>query len=568
MITFKKIRWRNFISTGNNFTELSFTDTSTTLISGENGSGKSTLLDALTFALFNKPYRNINLPQLTNSVNEKECVVELEFTDGKSEFKVIRGQSPKVFEIWKDGKLLDQEAKARDGQRILEEQILRMNYKSFCQVVILGSANYIPFMRLPAAERRSVVESILDIGVFSIMNVLLKERVSQNKEESTQVDTQMALARERVKNQKKIIEDERKRCQSDKDWETAEIDKTNQAIAKVNGEMEGLLTRIEAMLETVGDKSTITKQREKFMLLRGQIERKVSNLRKEVEFYQNNNTCPTCSQALEETLKHTAIETKSKKVDEFDIALKELQDKLKETEERLDTINDTLLEVASLQSLVSKKTSDIESLNSYITKVRGRGGDTTKLLTEETALQTLMSAEEEVLESKKELVEENHYMGLAAVLLKDGGIKKKIIKHYIPVINRTINKYLSMMNFFVNFNLDDEFNETIKSRHRDIFTYASFSEGEKRKIDLALLFAWRAMAEIKNSLSTNLLILDEVLDGSLDDTSTEAFLEIVNGMRGQGVNVFVISHKSKEVLQDKFERHVQMAKVGNFSKMN
>jgi DNA repair exonuclease SbcCD ATPase subunit len=568
MITFKKIRWRNFISTGNNFTELSFTDTSTTLISGENGSGKSTLLDALTFALFNKPYRNINLPQLTNSVNEKECVVELEFTDGKSEFKVIRGQSPKVFEIWKDGKLLDQEAKARDGQRILEEQILRMNYKSFCQVVILGSANYIPFMRLPAAERRSVVESILDIGVFSIMNVLLKERVSQNKEESTQVDTQMALARERVKNQKKIIEDERKRCQSDKDWETAEIDKTNQAIAKVNGEMEGLLTRIEAMLETVGDKSTINKQREKFMLLRGQIERKVSNLRKEVEFYQNNNTCPTCSQALEETLKHTAIETKSKKVDEFDIALKELQDKLKETEERLDTINDTLLEVASLQSLVSKKTSDIESLNSYITKVRGRGGDTTKLLTEETALQTLMSAEEEVLESKKELVEENHYMGLAAVLLKDGGIKKKIIKHYIPVINRTINKYLSMMNFFVNFNLDDEFNETIKSRHRDIFTYASFSEGEKRKIDLALLFAWRAMAEIKNSLSTNLLILDEVLDGSLDDTSTEAFLEIVNGMRGQGVNVFVISHKSKEVLQDKFERHVQMAKVGNFSKMN
>jgi len=568
MITFKKIRWRNFISTGNTFTELSFTDTSTTLISGENGSGKSTLLDALTFALFNKPYRNINLPQLTNSVNEKECVVELEFTDGKSEFKVIRGQSPKVFEIWKDGKLLDQEAKARDGQRILEEQILRMNYKSFCQVVILGSANYIPFMRLPAAERRSVVESILDIGVFSIMNVLLKERVSQNKEESTQVDTQMALARERVKNQKKIIEDERKRCQSDKDWETAEIDKTNQAIAKVNGEMGGLLTRIESMLETVGDKSTITKQREKFILLRGQIERKVSNLRKEVEFYQNNNTCPTCSQALEETLKHTAIETKSKKVDEFDIALKELQDKLKETEDRLDTINDTLLEVASLQSLVSKKTSDIESLNSYITKVRGRGGDTTKLLTEEAALQTLMSAEEEVLESKKELVEENHYMGLAAVLLKDGGIKKKIIKHYIPVINRTINKYLSMMNFFVNFNLDDEFNETIKSRHRDIFTYASFSEGEKRKIDLALLFAWRAMAEIKNSLSTNLLILDEVLDGSLDDTSTEAFLEIVNGMRGQGVNVFVISHKSKEVLQDKVERHVQMAKVGNFSKMN
>lgn len=568
MITFNKIRWRNFLSTGNNFTELSFTDTSTTLISGENGSGKSTLLDALTFALFNKPYRNINLPQLTNSVNEKECVVELEFTDGKSNYKVIRGQSPKVFEIWKDGKLLDQEAKARDGQRILEEQILRMNYKSFCQVVILGSANYVPFMRLPAAERRGVVESILDIGVFSVMNTLLKERVSQNKEESVQVETQVALAKERVKNQKKIIEDERKRCQSDKEWENSEIEKTNEAITKTNKEIESVLTRIEAMLATVTDKVSITKQREKFLSIKGQIERKVSTVRKEIEFYESNCTCPTCSQALDETLKQSAIETKTSKEVEYKSALDELQSKLKETEDRLDVINDTILEVATLQSLVSKKTSDIESLNSYISKIRGRNGDTGKLIAEETMLRDLLSAEDEVLESKKELVEDNHYLGLAAILLKDGGIKKKIIKHYIPVINRTINKYLSMMNFFVNFHLDDEFNETIKSRHRDVFTYASFSEGEKRKIDLALLFAWRAMAEIKNSLSTNLLILDEVLDGSLDDTSTEAFLEIVNGMRGQGVNVFVISHKSKEVLQDKFERHVQMSKVGNFSKMN
>jgi len=567
MITFKTIRWKNFLSTGNNFTELSLTDTSTTLISGENGSGKSTLLDALTFALFNKPYRNINLPQLTNSVNEKDCVVELEFSDEKNEYKIIRGQSPKVFEIWRDGKLLDQEAKARDGQRILEEQILRMSYKSFCQVVILGSANYIPFMRLPAAERRSVVESILDIGVFSVMNTLLKERASQIKEEAAQIDTQLAIAKERVKNQRKILEDERKRTLSDKEWETQEVNRTNEEIEKHRKEIEMVARNIEAMFESISDKDSISKKREECVALRNTIEKKITSLKREVQFYESNNKCPTCTQPINEEFKKSTIDSKRKKSDDLSGGLSELMVKYKEVDDRLNTITDVLLEISSLQSLIHKKTSDIDSLNEYIGKVRGRGGDVTKLTQEETELSRLETEESEVLDSKKELVEDNHYLNLASVLLKDGGIKKKIIKHYIPVINRTINKYLSMMNFFVNFHLDDEFNETIKSRHRDVFTYASFSEGEKRKIDLALLFAWRAMAEIKNSLSTNLLILDEVLDGSLDDTSTEAFLEIVNGMRGQGVNVFVISHKSKEVLQDKFERHVQMTKKGNYSKI-
>ena len=568
MITFTKIRWKNFLSTGNTFNEVSLCDTYTTLVSGENGAGKSTILDALTFALFNKPYRSINLPQLVNSVNEKDCVVEIEFSDGKHDYKVIRGQSPKVFEVWRDGTLLDQEAKAKDGQKILEEQVLRMNYRSFCQVVILGSANYVPFMRLPASERRNVVESILDIGVFSTMNTLLKERMSQTKEELSQIEVQLAVAKERVKNQKKVIEGERNRSEKDREWEEEEVRKTNESIDKIRIDMNSILSRIDTMVQSIGDKTSVVKQKDKFYDLRGQIDKKIAAIRKEIDFYDKHDKCPTCGQGIDEGFKQDIVANRETKRAEMEKALEELTAKLKESQDRYDAIMDITHEVAQLQANVNNKVGDIENQNDYITKVRSRGVNTQKLKDEESSLEKFLSEESEVMDSKKELVEEQHYMNLASVLLRDGGIKKKIIKHYIPVINRTINKYLSFMNFFVNFQLDDEFNETIKSRHRDIFTYASFSEGEKRKIDLALLFAWRAMAEVKNSLSTNLLVLDEVLDGSLDDNSTEAFLEILNGMKGGGVNVFVISHKSKEILQDKFERHIQVAKSGNFSKIS
>ena len=375
------------------------------------------------------------------------------------------------------------------------------------------------------------------------------------------------MAKERVRSQKKVIEDERNRSQKDREWEETEVQKTSESIAKIQTEISDLVTRIDTMVSSVSDKKTVQKQKEKCFELKAQIEKKISSIRKEVEFYTKNDKCPSCQQAIADEFKKATIESKSNRKNELETALSELTAKFKEAEDRYDAITDILHEVASLQALVTNKTNDIENLNEYIGKVRSRGVDTEKLRKEEDTLQTYLNEESEAVDSKKELVEEQHYMNLASVLLRDGGIKKKIIKNYIPVINLIINKYLSMMNFFVNFQLDDEFNETIKSRHRDIFTYASFSEGEKRKIDLALLFAWRSMAEVKNSLSTNLLILDEVLDGSLDDTSTEAFLEILNSMKGGGVNVFVISHKSKEVLQDKFQRHIQVVKKGNFSKM-
>jgi DNA repair exonuclease SbcCD ATPase subunit len=423
-------------------------------------------------------------------------------------------------------------------------------------------------MRLPASERRNVVESILDIGVFSTMNTLLKERMSQTKEELSQIEVQLAVAKERVKNQKKVIEGERNRSEKDREWEEEEVRKTNESIDKIRIDMNSILSRIDTMVQSIGDKTSVVKQKDKFYDLRGQIDKKIAAIRKEIDFYDKHDKCPTCGQGIDEGFKQDIVANRETKRAEMEKALEELTAKLKESQDRYDAIMDITHEVAQLQANVNNKVGDIENLNDYITKVRSRGVNTQKLKDEESSLEKFLSEESEVMDSKKELVEEQHYMNLASVLLRDGGIKKKIIKHYIPVINRTINKYLSFMNFFVNFQLDDEFNETIKSRHRDIFTYASFSEGEKRKIDLALLFAWRAMAEVKNSLSTNLLVLDEVLDGSLDDNSTEAFLEILNGMKGGGVNVFVISHKSKEILQDKFERHIQVAKSGNFSKIS
>jgi DNA repair exonuclease SbcCD ATPase subunit len=563
MITFKRIRWKNFLSTGNTFTEIQLNKSDTTLILGENGAGKSTLLDALTFVLFNKPYRNINLPQLVCSVNEKDSVVEIEFTDGKAEYKVVRGQAPKLFEIWKDGKLLDQDAKAKDGQRIFEDTVLGMNYKSFCQVVILGSANYIPFMRLTAAERRAVVESILDIGVFSSMNVHLKERISTNKEELQHAESALAVAKERVVLLKKMVEEEKKRSEVDDAWLAEQVDIANKIIETAQQEINTAVLSVEELTEKISDKDRVAKTNEKYTDLKKQIEKRMNTLNKEIAFYQANDSCPTCSQKIAEDFKQGAIEKGKKKSSEMVKAVGELQQEIDIASSRLIDIAKVIDSIRELNALVMKKTNEIESTKKHIKAISEK--KIPKKGNAEDDLVNALSSESEAIDEKRELIEEQHYLSLASTLLKDSGIKSRIIKNYVPVINDTINKYLSLMNFFVNFHLDEEFNETIKSRHRDVFTYASFSEGEKKKIDLALLFAWRSIASMKNSITTNLLILDEILDGSLDDQATEAFLDIMANTKG-GTNTFVISHKPKEVLQDKFDRCIQFAKKGNFSR--
>ena len=563
MIKFKKIRWKNFLSTGNIYNEMQLDKTETTLVLGENGAGKSTMLDALCFVVFNKPYRSVNLPQLVSSVNEKDCIVEIHFTDGSTEYKVIRGQSPKVFEIWSNGKLIDQDSKARDYQRMLEDTILGMNYKSFCQVVILGSANYIPFMRLPAAERRSVVESILDIGVFSTMNAQLKERVSTNKEELQHAVAAVSVARERVSLLGRMVEEEKRRREHDDAWEAEETAKGREEIRILREQSTEYSKEMSDLMDSIADEETARDTKVKFRDIQSQMTKKVSALAKEISFYETNDTCPTCTQRIDQGFRDSAVSKARSRTDDINRALGEVATHIASTENRLTEIAKTMSRVRELNTAIMRKGNEIDATERRISEI---GRKPTVESTAEKDLADAVAAEEEALDTKHELVEEQHYLSLAATLLKDSGIKSRIIKNYIPVINDTINKYLTKMNFFVAFQLDEEFNETIRSRHRDEFTYASFSEGEKRKIDLALLFAWRKIASMKNSITTNILILDEILDGSLDDQGTDAFLDIVGGL-DKDTNTFVISHKPKEVLQEKFDRTVEFVKRGNFSRM-
>lgn len=569
MITFQKVRWRNFLSTGNAFTEIDLTRSTNTLIVGQNGAGKSTILDALTFGLFGKPYRKINKPQLVNSINDGKCVVEIELSIGRKNYKIVRGIKPNIFEIYCDGNLVNQDAKAVDYQEHLERFILKLNYKSFTQVVILGSASFVPFMQLSAADRRTIIEELLDIGIFSSMNTIVKSRISTIKDSQKDVDYNIKLINEKIELQKQNIEEHKKNYEAEIAKKNEEITKNNNFVEETNKNIELIQKHIDQLTNKIADEPQVTTKNKKIFTLHSKLEDNIKKLNKEIAFYQNNDNCPTCLQTITEDTKTTHITTKKNKVEEVDAAVKQLNDELTK-------VNDRLAEIGKIQKHINEHNSEIVKLNTQVMSVNKYNGkilNEIKLLENNTGLtendniklkdlNVDLTANTTLAES---LASDKQYCDFAATLLKDTGIKTKIIKQYLPIMNKLINKYLTAMDFFVNFNLNENFEETIKSRHRDEFSYASFSEGEKMRIDLALLFTWRQVAKMKNSTNTNLLILDEVFDSSLDGVGTEEFLKLLNSL-DKNTNVFVISHKGDQLF-DKFHSIVRFSKKNNFSQI-
>jgi len=568
MIRFKTIKWKNFLSTGNSWTQINFENSATTLIIGTNGAGKSTVLDALTFVLFNKPFRRINKPQLVNSTNEKDCRVEIDFNVGTREYRVVRGIKPAVFEIYVDGKMMNQDAAAADQQKYLENNILKLNYKSFTQIVILGSSTFVPFMQLPAAGRREVIEDILDIRIFSAMNAVVKDKIRQNREEVKVLDLKKDNLADKVEMQKEFIRHLEEEAQQEIERKKTKISELNQGIQTLTENTTSLQQQENVQRTTLESLSFDTSKVRKLGNLRGKITQKVSTLSKELQFFKDNTVCPTCTQSIEEEFRLNKIADAQNKEQELTQGLQDLETAIKEEEEREG-------QWISLSKEVSKLSNDISQNNTRVSGLQRQIGDlgneiqriTDQLQNRNTEHEKLNQLQEQLNTTYDELVqskEDVSYKDFIYSLLKDGGVKTKIIKKYLPLINRQVNRYLQMMDFYINFNLDEEFNEKVQSPIHEDFSYASFSEGEKMRIDLALLFTWREVAAFKNSTNTNLLIMDEVFDSSLDGFGTDEFLKIIRYVI-KDANIFVISHK--DGLQDKFQSVIQFEKVKGFSRM-
>ena len=566
MLHFEKVRWKNFLSTGNQWTEIDLNRHSTTLIVGKNGAGKSTLLDAITYALFGKPFRKINKPQLHNSVTRKGLLVEIEMKISGVPYKIRRGDRPGVFEVIQDGKLLNQNAKNTEYQEVLEKQIIKCNFKSFCQIVIVGSATYQPFMALPAGNRREIIEDLLDLQVFTVMNKLLVQKANDNNSDITNNGMRNKL----VNQQLELIKKHTTQIQESNDKMISEkrerILSTRQQIDISESNLEDISENIKKLRLKVADEHVIKSKRDKLRTLKSTIENNRDKLRKEVQFFNHYDNCPTCQQEIDDEFKKDTVEKKSCKITENEEGLKKLEAEYNKTLKRIDeilAINDEITDLNFERSSINTKIGGwheyIEGLEEEITKLQQNIDDI-----DVSNLSKLEKELSDIQDKLKELHENKQVYQVAGLLLKDGGIKSKIVKQYIPIINKLINKYLSTMDFFVNFELNESFEETIKSRHRDEFSYASFSEGEKMKINLAILFTWRAIAKLRNSINTNLLIMDEVLDGSIDSDAKDAFFQILGTM--QDTNVFVISHAG-DALFDKFHGVIKFEKNKNFSRI-
>lgn len=572
MIYFKYLRWKNFLSTGNVFTEVKLDSCKTTLIIGENGAGKSTILDALSFSLYGKPFRKINKKQLVNSINSKEAEVQVEFSISKASYKIIRHinkYGTSRFEVYRDDELINQDAAARDYQEMLEKNILKLNHKSFSQIVVLGSSTFVPFMQLPSQHRREVIEDLLDIQIFSTMNTLLKEKASENKNSIIDTDHKIDLAEQKIEMQESHINDlksntERRINESRVKIAKAETDK-KQHVDNITELQEQVDTLQQANCDIV----KVKEKKKKLEHFEYKLQDKISKLENEIEFYRDHDDCPTCKQNIEESFKCGIIDEKQESLTDTNNGFTKLKEEYSKINAKIEEIQNTQEKISNLQAEISNSNSQINALNTLIDSINE---DIENISIEHDAntnsaeiLQELTDGLEQTQNDKKILAEEKSILDVAALILKDTGIKTRIIKQYVPVMNKLISKYLASMDFFVQFELDENFNETIKSRFRDAFSYDSFSEGEKMRIDLALLFTWRTIAKLRNSVSTNLLIMDEVFDSSLDNTGTDEFMKILNELTSDA-NVFIISHKGDQ-LMDKFQNTIRFEKVNNFSRV-
>mgnify|MGYP001410123332 CR=1 FL=1 len=566
MITFEKITWKNFLSTGNQPTEVILNDKPTTLIIGSNGAGKSTILDALTFSLYGKSFRKINKSQLINTTNEKDCFVEIDFIANGNNWKVQRGIKPNIFKIFKNGEELDQNSSAVEQQKILEQSVLKMNYKSFTQIVILGSSTFVPFMQLPASSRREVVEDLLDIKIFSSMNNLIKDKIRSLKDDIKTLELKKESLKDKVDMQKNFINQIVDQAEED-------VNNKNNFINKLMDEMETLMKKTEYMNEEVKDSQlrlgkfeNATHKLKEFGNIKGKLSQKISTIVKEHKFFNDNRVCPTCDQHIEESFRVNRIKDSQIKAEELQRGYKELQEAIKEEEDRESFFKKISGELTLLLNGINQNNSHIISCQKQIKRLESEIQTITKQLenrnSENEKLENFRVSLEDTYKKLADKKEQVSYHDFTYSLLKDGGVKTKIVKKYLPLINQQVNKYLQMMDFYINFKLDEEFNETVESAIHEDFSYSSFSEGEKSRIDLALIFAWREVAKFKNSVNTNLMLFDEVFDSSLDGFGTDEFLKIIRYVVSDA-NIFVISHKNG--MEDKFESVIRYEKIKGFS---
>lgn len=569
MIIFKSVSWRNFLSTGSSPNKILLNKASTTLIIGKNGEGKSTILDALCFSLFGKPFRNVNKGQLINSINGKGCLVEIEFEVNGKEYKIIRGIKPNIFEIWCDNVMLNQDAASRDYQKILEQQILRLNYKTFTQVVILGSASFVPFMQLSSIHRRDVIEEILDIRIFSTMNTLLKEKAQETKDAILHIESEIKSSKNKVESQQTLIKTIAEAKSSAIESILLKISANNDEILSVEGEVELIVSEIHTLQTSINDKNSVSEDIDTAKSLKSKLLQKIETCEHHTEFFSEHDVCPSCNQDIEEEYKDNIVKDLNQKMLDNNSKIEELETVLTNLNIKLSKITEVVGQITSKNIELSTRNSTVTLLNKQIRELEVETqrvkSDTTNIDEEKIKLKELATDALNKILQKNQLLESRNIEEVASVLLKDTGIKTAIIREYLPAMNKLINKYLNAMDTYIHFELDDAFNEKIKSRFRDEFTYASFSEGEKQKIDLAILFTWRQIAKMKNSVNTNLLLLDEIFDSSLDTAGTEYLLNVLSSIK-KDTNIFVISHKSDQLF-DKFDTVITFEKVNDFSRV-